>query len=102
MLTSPPASLTQMTSPPASSTQEFTIFVKALDGDGKFMTVRVKETTTILNVKEMIEEISTVPVSWLHLSFREVRLNSWKTLGEYSIQDGALLMLNARISEDDL
>ena len=102
MLTSPPASLTQMTSPPASSTQEFTIFVEALDGDLEFTTLRVKATTTILNVKEMIEEISTVPVSWLHLSFREVRLNSWKTLGEYNIQDGALLMLNARISEDDL
>ena len=84
------------------SEMEFTIFVKALDGDGKFMTLRVKETTTILNVKEMIEEISTVPVSWLHLSLWEKRLNNWKTLGDYSIKDGALLMLNASISEYDL
>ena len=84
------------------SEMEFTIFVKALDGDGKFMTLRVKETTTILNVKEMIEEISIVPVSWLHLSLWEKRLNNWKTLGDYSIKDGALLMLNASISEYDL
>ncbi len=84
------------------SEMEFTIFVKALDGDGKFMTLRVKETTTILNVKEMIEEISTVPVSWLHLSLWEKRLNNGKTLGDYSIKDGALLMLNASISEYDL
>ena len=83
------------------SEMEFTIFVKALDGDGKLMTLRVKETTTILNVKEMIEEISTVPVSWLHLSLWEKRLNNWKTLAEYNIQDGALLALNARISEED-
>ena len=64
------------------SEMEFTIFVKALDGDGKFMTLRVKETTTILNVKEMIEEISTVPVSWLHLSLWEKKAeqleDSWR------------------------
>ena len=59
-------------------------------------------TTTIRDVTEMIEEISTVPISWLHLSFRGVRLNNWKTLSEYNIQDGALLALSARISEEDL
>ena len=81
---------------------EFTIFVEALDGDGEFMTLRAQATTTIRNVKEMIEEISTVPISWLHLSFRGVRLHNWKTLAEYNIQGGALLALNARISEYDL
>ena len=81
---------------------EFTIFVEALDGDGEFMTLRVKATTTIRDVKEMIEEISTVSISWLHLSFRGVWLNKWKTLAEYDIQDGALFALNARISEEDL
>ena len=84
------------------SEMDFTIFVEALDGDGEFMTLRVKATTTIHNVKEMIEEISTVPINWLHLSFRGVRLHNWKTLAEYNIQDGALLALNARISEEDL
>ena len=81
---------------------EFTIFVEALDGDGEFMTLRVKAITTIRDVREMLEEISTVPFSWLRLSFSGVRLNNWKTLAEYNIQDGALLALNARISEEDL
>ena len=84
------------------SKMEFTIFVEALDGDGEFMTLRVQATTTVRNVKEMIEDISTAPTSWLHVSFRGVRLNNWKTLAEYNIQDGALLALNACISEEDL
>ena len=81
---------------------DFTIFVEALDGNGEFMTLRVKATTTVRDVKEMIEEISTVPINWLHLSFRGVRLLNWKTLAEYNIEDGALLALNARISEEDI
>ena len=84
------------------SGMDFTIFVEALDGDGEFMTLRVKATTSIQNVKETIEEISTVRINWLHLSFRGVRLHNWKTLAEYNIQGGALLALNARISEEDL
>ena len=84
------------------SEMDFTTFVEALAGNGECMTLRVKATTTIQNVKEMIEEISTVPINWLHLSFRGVRLHSWKTLAEYNIQDGALLALNACISEEDL
>ena len=81
---------------------DFTIFVEALDGNGEFMTLRVKATTTVRDVKEMLEEISTVPIGWLHLSFQGVRLNNWETLAAYNIQDGALLALNARISEEDI
>ena len=84
------------------SEMDFTIFVEALDGNGEFMTLRVKATATVRDVKEMLEEISSVPIGWLHLSFQGVRLNSWATLAAYNIQDGALLALNARISEEDI
>ena len=67
------------------------IFVKTITG--KTIPFEVKATDTIESIKAMIQDKEEIPTNKQRLVFTGKKLEDWRTLSNYNIQQGSTLLL---------
>ncbi len=75
------------------SDKDITIIIEGLER----VTIKVKSSDTIENIKKMIEYKRDVPLNRINLYFNTIQLKNNYTIGDYDIQEGYTLWLCSEI-----